>query len=324
MKRWVPILVTIPLLMGVLAVEPAAAVTKPRTPPSTSSPGYWLVTATGATYAYNAPYLGDIATNKAGNPLDDIGKSDCGNGPGTPIPETTQCVGISANASGQGYWVGQSSYFVQNGVAQYADSGIPQGYVEGGCNGPSSTGSYQPTPLVGIATAPIGAWLATANGGVFATCGASFFGSVGGTRLGAPIVGIAATPDGNGYWEVGADGGVFAFGDAGFYGSMGGKPLNKPIVGMAATPDGNGYWLVASDGGVFAFGDARYSGSMGGRSLNAPMVGIAANLDGTGYWTVASDGGIFAFGDAPYLGSAAGQIVGTSVVGITPKSGLVP
>ena len=155
MKRWVPILVTIPLLMGVLAVEPAAAVTKPRTPPSTSSPGYWLVTATGATYAYNAPYLGDIATNKAGNPLDDIGKSDCGNGPGTPIPEATQCVGISANASGQGYWVGQSSYFVQNGVAQYADSGIPQGYVEGGCNGPSSTGSYQPTPLVGIATAPI-------------------------------------------------------------------------------------------------------------------------------------------------------------------------
>ena len=138
-------------------------------------------------------------------------------------------------------------------------------------------------------------------------------------RLTAPIVGIAATPDGNGYWEVGADGGVFAFGDAGFYGSMGGKPLNKPIVGMAATPDGKGYWLVASDGGVFAFGDARYSGSMGGRTLNAPMVGIAANPDGTGYWTVASDGGVFAFGDAPYFGSATGQIVGTSVVGIASE-----
>ena len=72
-----------------------------------------------------------------------------------------------------------------------------------------------------------------------------------------PIVGMAATPDGNGYWLVASDGGVFAFGDARFYGSTGSLHLNKPIVGMAAAPDGGGYWLVASDGGVFAFGSAR-------------------------------------------------------------------
>ncbi len=30
----------------------------------------------------------------------------------------------------------------------------------------------------------------------------------------APITGIAATPDGNGYWQVASDGGVFNFGDA--------------------------------------------------------------------------------------------------------------
>jgi hypothetical protein len=52
--------------------------------------------------------------------------------------------------------------------------------------------------------------------------------------LNKPIVGIAATPDGQGYWEVASDGGLFAFGDAAFYGSMGGKPLNKPIVGIGA------------------------------------------------------------------------------------------
>jgi hypothetical protein len=303
--------------MAVLGLEPAGAASNPATSPPPSSPGYWLMTATGATYAYNAPYLADVATNSAGNPLDHIDKSDCGNGPGTPIPEVTQCVGISANAAGQGYWVGQSSYFIQNGVSLYADSGIPQGHVEGECNGPESAGAYQPTPLDGIAAAPFGAWLSTANGGVFAICGARFYGSMGGTPLNAPIVGIAATPDGNGYWEVGADGGVFGFGDAGFYGSMGGKPLNRPIVGMAASAAGKGYWLVAPDGGIFAFGDARFSGSMGGRPLNAPMVGIAANPAGTGYWTVAGDGGVFAFGDAPYLGSPAGQILGTSVVGIT-------
>jgi hypothetical protein len=317
MKRRVPILAALVCIVAVLGVEPAGAVSNPATSPPSSPPGYWVMTATGATYAYNAPYLADVATNSAGNPLDHIDKSDCGNGPGTPIPEVTQCVGISANAAGQGYWVGQSSYFFQNGVSLYADSGIPQGHVEGECNGPESAGAYQPTPLVGIAAAPFGAWLSTANGGVFAICGASFYGSMGGTPLNAPIVGIAATSDGNGYWEVGADGGIFGFGDAGFYGSMGGKPLNRPIVGMAASASSKGYWLVASDGGIFAFGDAGFSGSMGGRPLDAPMVGIAANPGGTGYWTVARDGGVFAFGDAPYLGSPAGQILGTSVVGIT-------
>ncbi len=77
--------------------------------------------------------------------------------------------------------------------------------------------------------------------------------------LNAPIVGIAATPDGAGYWVVAADGGVFTFGDARFFGSLGNVSLNAPIVGIAATPDGAGYWLVAADGGVFTFGDARGS-----------------------------------------------------------------
>jgi len=105
-----------------------------------------------------------------------------------------------------------------------------------------------------------------------------------------PVVGMAATPDGNGYWLVASDGGIFAYGDAGFYGSMGGQHLNKPVAGMAATPDGHGYWLVASDGGVFSFGDAGFHGSTGGSSINRPVVGMAATPDGKGYWLVAADG----------------------------------
>src|ERR1035437_6572405 len=54
----------------------------------------------------------------------------------------------------------------------------------------------------------------------------------------APVVGMAATPDGKGYWLVASDGGIFSFGDAQFYGSTGSLSLNKPVVGMAATPDG--------------------------------------------------------------------------------------
>ena len=52
-------------------------------------------------------------------------------------------------------------------------------------------------------------------------------------RLNKPIVGMAPTPDGNGYWLVATDGGIFSYGDAQFYGSTGSIQLNKPIVGMA-------------------------------------------------------------------------------------------
>ena len=102
----------------------------------------------------------------------------------------------------------------------------------------------------------------------------------------APVVGMAATPDGKGYWLAASDGGIFSFGDAQFYGSTGSISLNRPVVGMAATPDGKGYWLVASDGGIFSFGDAQFFGSGGGTRLAAPAVGMAAAPNGAGYWLV--------------------------------------
>ena len=87
---------------------------------------------------------------------------------------------------------------------------------------------------------------------------------MGGVRLNQPIVGMAATHDGDGYWLVASDGGVFSFGDAAFHGSTGSLKLNAPIVGMAATPTAaaTGWW--PRDGGVFSFGDAAFFGSMGG------------------------------------------------------------
>ena len=105
----------------------------------------------------------------------------------------------------------------------------------------------------------------------------TFHGSKGGQPLDKPIVGMAATPSGNGYWLVASDGGIFNFGDAPSIGSKGGQPLDKPIVGMASRPTGHGYWLVASDGGIFAFGDAAFYGSTGGQPLDQPIVGMAAD-----------------------------------------------
>ena len=72
------------------------------------------------------------------------------------------------------------------------------------------------------------------EGGIFAFGDAVFRGSTGAIALNRPIVGMAATPSGNGYWLVASDGGIFAFGDAVFRGSTGAIALNRPIVGMAA------------------------------------------------------------------------------------------
>jgi hypothetical protein len=136
----------------------------------------------------------------------------------------------------------------------------------------------------------------------------------------APVVGMASTPDGQGYYIVGTDGTVQAFGDATFSGDLTGVHLNNPIVGIAPSygTNGNvsGYWLVASDGGVFSYGPATFYGSMGDKPLNKPIVGMATTVDGRGYWLVASDGGIFAFGDAQFYGSMGGKPLNEPVVGM--------
>ena len=82
-----------------------------------------------------------------------------------------------------------------------------------------------------------GYWLAAADGGVFAFGDAAFGGSMGGTDLNAPVIGIAAEPFGGGYWLAGMDGGVFALGGAPFLGSMAGQDLNQPVLGIS-TPAG--------------------------------------------------------------------------------------
>ena len=164
-----------------------------------------------------------------------------------------------------------------------------------------------------------GYWAFGPDGGVFAFGNVLYRGSMGGTRLAAPVVGMAGRNDGRGYWMVGRDGGIFSFGSARFFGSMGGIRLAAPIVGMAATPAGDGYWLVAADGGVFTFGKARFHGSTGGLRLAAPIVGMAARADGSGYWLLGRDGGVFSFGNAPFHGSTGGWRLNSPVTSIAAR-----
>ncbi len=148
----------------------------------------------------------------------------------------------------------------------------------------------------GAAQPATGYWEAAADGGIFSFGDASFYGSMGGSHLNEPIVGMSATPGGKGYWLVASDGGVFAFGDARFYGSAATQKLHARIVGITPTPDGHGYWLVGADGGVFAFGDAGFYGSWpsqnppGSTGPPWPFIGLVSSPDGRGYTLANSNG----------------------------------
>jgi hypothetical protein len=178
-----------------------------------------------------------------------------------------------------------------------------------------------------------GYWMAAADGGAFAFGSAKFDGSAPGSVLGAPVVGIASTPDGGGYWLAASNGEVVGLGDATVYGTLKHRRLSSPIVGIAATPDGDGYWLVGSDGGVFSFGGATFDGSVPGalkpgQHLSAPVIAIASTPDGGGYWLVASDGGVFSFGDAGFFGSVPGALkpgehLSAPIVGVAASPGSI-
>ena len=79
-------------------------------------------------------------------------------------------------------------------------------------------------------------WAVAADGGVFAYGDAAFAGSHGGSPLNAPIVGMAATPDGRGYWLAAADGGIFAYGTAAFAGAPASSHPAAPVVAVVSPP----------------------------------------------------------------------------------------
>jgi hypothetical protein len=208
----------------------------------------------------------------------------------------------------------------------------------------NSKGTAQATTRAVGPVAPIGYWLYTARGNVFASAGTSWFGSLPSRRVrSTSIVGMASTVDGRGYWLVSSSGRAYAFGDAaklrasagghrvagivadprggywlftaagnvfrsshaGFYGSAAGRHAQTPIVGMASTADGRGYWMVSASGAVYAFGDAT---RVRRRSPRRSVAGIAASPRG-GYWLFSASGNVYRGGGAGWFGSAAARRV---------------
>jgi len=238
----------------------------------------------------------------------------------TPEPKTSSPKFITLGQTGTSSPTSLTTPYVpgtcSNAVTGASYQVTPTGVLEDGLSGPVFLGTY-PTSgnqhVVACATTPNGKgiWLVTNYGRVYAEGTAVSYGDMrsqygicgilgtpalpyGGVptsgqkcsirELNAPIVGIASTPNGNGYWLVAADGGVFNFGSAKFLGSTysygitglsGSHPLNSPVTGLISTPNGNGYWLVAADGGVFNFGSAPFFGSSYstfGRGISKPNI----------------------------------------------------
>lgn len=253
-----------------------------------------------------------------------------------PAYASTDKVGITNTPDGQGYWLvqpdggifthGDAGYRCSMGgqtlskpVVAVIRTATGLGYWEvgadggefafgSGCNNDatflqncSQAGKTLNAPIVGAAAIPTlnndqGFWMVGGDGGIF-TCGTALYYSpsvVGATT--APIVGMAASPDGLGYWLVGSDGHVYPRGDA-YNCNCTSPPSQAPIVGIVPTPFNKGYWLVASDGGVFTVGDAGFYGSLGGQGYGG-VTGMAPTFDERGYWLLFSNGTVVPFGDA--------------------------
>jgi hypothetical protein len=184
--------------------------------------GYWLLGADGGVFTFgDAPYCTvKVPTAAVAHPS------------GYIVGDGYSAVGVAADPGSVGYDEIDSGGggFALPPAGEPCDPNSSQdfGYLSLPGNVP-----LDPTAQIsGVAGAVNGqrVWLVGIDGGVFTpvdntTQGTSapspFYGSlpdIGVTPV-APIVGMAATPDGGGYWMVGADGGVFAFGDAAFYGS---------------------------------------------------------------------------------------------------------
>jgi hypothetical protein len=274
------------------------------------SPGYWLEAGDGGIFTFGTPFEGSAASDAARCPANPPARSmpdgSCwsmaatadeggywilnaysgviypygdavsyGDPAGTSAytggAETWPTArGIVATPDGKGYWVLEEGL---SGLGTVQSFGDAVNYGDEITSTPGTAHIGSPVALTATADGK-GYWIVDSDGGVFSFGDAIFFGSTGGKKLNAPVVGMATTPDGHGYWLAAADGGVFSFGSAAFGGSMAGTVLAQPIVGMAANARGTGYWLAGADGGVFALGGAPYLGSLGGQVLHRPVFAI--------------------------------------------------
>jgi Ricin-type beta-trefoil lectin domain-like len=143
-----------------------------------------------------------------------------------------------------------------------------------------------------------GYWAFTAHGNVNNEAGTPWFGSLGSASPPASdVVGMATTPDGEGYWliESQQSGGatVKSYGDAA---SVADITAPCPVTGATTDPAG-GFWAFSACGDVFPDGGAPNLGSAVSRNVS-DITGLAAVPGGGGYWLIGSNDSVYPFGIA--------------------------
>jgi len=139
-------------------------------------------------------------------------------------------------------------------------------------------------------------WAYTSAGNVYNQDGAPWFGSKANAGV-TDVVGLAPTPDGEGYWLVGSKGEVWDFGDAALVTTViTTSCATGKIAGVASAGSAGGFYAFDACGNVYAEAGATPHGSA--TPARADIAGLASTPDGKGYWIVESDGTVWTFGDA--------------------------
>jgi hypothetical protein len=228
--------------------------------------GYYVATARGNVYSFNAPWYGSLAASRR---------------PPAPV------IGIGVDWKTGGYYLTTSAGKV------YAFAAPRQ---------PSAGAKIAAHRVVSIATDPVtgGYYLATSKGRVY-DFGAPHQPAIH-AAMKAPVVDMALDQKTGGYYLTTTRGNVFDAG-APWLGSLAHHRLPAPVVGIAAEP-GSGYFLATSKGNVYNFG-ATWKGSTARTSLTAPVRDIAVVPSSGGYLLVTSTGNVYSFGTNWYGSPAA-------------------
>jgi hypothetical protein len=172
------------------------------------SGGYWEVAADGGVFSFHAPFLGSLGGKHLSSPI--VGMAPSNNGSywlaaadGTVYnfgaaadlgsvtkPPSSPVVSITTDPLADGYWLvtGNGTVFTFGGAPNDGSTvGIPLNKPIVGM-----------TPALGLqvsdsVSGSLGYWEVGADGGIFTFGTPGYYGSMGGVRLNAPIVGIAST-----------------------------------------------------------------------------------------------------------------------------------
>ena len=160
------------------------------------------------------------------------------------------------------------------------------------------------------------------DGGIFSYGDAGFYGSAGGYRLNAPVVGHGRHAEHQRLLAGGLRRRHLQLRRRPVLRLDGRDPPQQADRGPwprrpTATATGWSPPTAASSPSATRSSTARPAAL----HLNKPIVGMAATPDGGGYWLVASDGGIFSFGDAQFYGSTGCIQLNSPIVGMAAGPG---